>query len=62
MARHFKIIISVAYDEATMPEDMNAHLEANAQRGIERGELLNDPNLEAIVEEYDVAVEETTAP
>jgi hypothetical protein len=61
MAKHFTVRIKVAYDEATVPDDMSVHRKDNVQRCVECGELLNDSGLEAIVEDWDVEVQEVTA-
>lgn len=64
MAKHFRIVIDVAYDEATIPDkaDMKAELAANVRRAADRGSLLSDGADEVVVEEWGFSVEETTAP
>jgi len=64
MSRHFRVVIDVAYDEATIPEnaDMKAELAANVRRAADRGRLLSDAADEAIVDEWNYSVEETTVP
>lgn len=62
MARHFVIRISVAYDEAHgRLDDIKDELLHNVYRCVDRGELLNDSNLEAVVEDWSCTVEEGTA-
>jgi len=58
MAQHFEIKINVAYDIATLPEDMLIHLVDNVRRCVECAELLNDSDLEAVIEEWDFEVHE----
>ena len=59
MAKHFNVVIKVAYDVAShIPEDMSAQLVNNVRRCIENAELLNDADLEAIVDDWSVEVEE----
>ena len=57
MSTHFTITIKVAYDKATIPDDMINHLRDNVQRCVERAQLLNDSNLEAVVDTFSVEVE-----
>jgi hypothetical protein len=57
MAR-FEVTIKVDYDEASMPDGMREQLRRNVERCVQRDELLNDPNLEAIVDEWSVEVKE----
>ena len=58
MARHFKITIRVAYEEETVPHNMQEHLDRNIARCVDREDLLTDPDREAIVETFHVEVEE----
>ena len=60
MARHYKIVIKVAYEEGTVPD---VGMEEDLRRGIDRavGEgLLNDAAELVVIEEYTVKVKETT--
>lgn len=58
MAKHFKIVIDVAYDEAhPIPDDMEVQLRDNIARRINRDELLNDDELESVIENWNVTVE-----
>jgi len=60
MARHYKIIIKVAYEEGTIPEKgMEDDLRRGVDAAVQIG-LLNDADANAVVEEYDVEVEEVT--
>ena len=61
MAKHYMITIKVAYDEATVPEDLKKQLERNVDRCIQRHDLLNDEELYAVVEEYSAEVTDETA-
>lgn len=56
--KHYKIIIDVAYDEASIPDDMQTQLHDNVVRCVECGELLNDVRLEGIIDAYSVKVED----
>lgn len=58
MAR-FVITITVDYDDATVLEgaDMGHELSENVWRSVQRDGLLNDPLMEAIVDEWSVKVE-----
>lgn len=59
MARHFNVIIHVAYDDAaTVPDP--AEIQDNVHRCIERNNLLSDVNEECVVEEFSVEVEDAT--
>ena len=56
--KHYVITIRVAYDDAyPIPESMEEQLHANVQQCVENENLLNDVDLEAVVETYDVRVE-----
>lgn len=54
---HYVITVHVFYDEVTTPEDMAVQLEDNVTRCINNAELLNDSNLEAVVDDWHVAIE-----
>lgn len=56
--KHYRILIDVAYDETTIPDDMQMQLHYNAVRCVERNDLLNDARLEGIVDSYTVKVED----
>lgn len=56
--KHYRIIIDVAYDETTIPDDMHVQLHDNAVRCVECADLLNDARLEGIVDSYTVKVED----
>ncbi len=60
--KHFKITIRVAYDEETVPSNMEAELKRNVDRCVQRSELLNDQYLQAELEEWRVDVENVTEP
>ena len=53
---HYLITIKVSYDETTVPKDMASHLEDNVHRCVDGGMLFTDPELEAVVDEWEVAV------
>ena len=57
MTDQFKIIISVTYEPETIPEDMNDQLDRNVSLAVQRG-LLTDVNGEAVVETYDVEIDQ----
>jgi hypothetical protein len=52
----FTITIKVDYDKLTVPEDMEQQLRDNVDRCVQNAELLNDSNLEAVVDEWEVEV------
>jgi hypothetical protein len=54
--RMFTIKVKATYNEDTVPYDMETQLKDNVARCIERAELLNDSNLEAVIEDYDIRV------
>lgn len=54
---HFTITINVAYDSSTIPSDMKDQLLDNVERCLQRNDLLNDSNLEAVIEDFSVKVE-----
>lgn len=57
--KHFLVKLKVSYDDAhKIPEKMDIILEENVVRCIERHELLNDPDMEAVVETWSVEVDE----
>lgn len=56
--KHFTITIKIAYDEATVPEDMDLRLKRNVERCVSKEGLLNDYDLEAVVDDWKVVVEE----
>lgn len=56
--KHYRIVIDVAFDEATIPDDMHVQLYDNVVRCVEGAELLNDSELRGIVDTYNVKVED----
>ncbi len=59
MAKHFRVVIDVSYDEAhPIPDELGTQLYDNVTRCVERGELLNDDALEAVVDDWKVRVED----
>lgn len=56
--KHYTITIKVAYDETTVPEDMEDQLKRNVEWCVGRQNLLNDQHEEAIVDDWKVTVEE----
>ena len=58
MAR-FVVVLTVDYDEATIPDNMSMENEliANVNRSVQLDGLLNDPTGEAIVDEWNVKAE-----
>ena len=56
MAVTYEIRILVQYDEAYSIPDMETELRENVKSCVECSELLNDINLEAVVEDWNVEV------
>jgi len=59
MAKHYRIVIRVAYDEATVKDsdDLKEQLEHNVNGCISRCGLIHDAHFEATVEEHSIDVE-----
>ena len=56
--KHFVIKLKVSYDKIHLPEKMDIILEENIVRCIEKHELLNDPEMEAVPETWSIEVDE----
>ena len=56
-SNHFTIAIKVTYDSTTVPVDMESQLAENIEGCVSRGELFNDTNQEAVVDDWSVAIQ-----
>ncbi len=55
--RKFRIIIEVEFEEGSCPDDISTDIDINLRRAVGEG-LLTDLEGKAIVDRYDVEVEE----
>ena len=52
----YKIVVEVSFDDETEPSAMADHLDDNVARCVQTHGLLNDPEREAVIDEWTVEV------